>query len=104
MKWLMKFVFPMLLITAFSTIDAASQEFKDSSQSKLTDDDLELLKDALVLTVADPYATQIIKVRKTTDGFCGLLNSKNQYGGYTGFKPFKFIPARAKLYIGFRCD
>jgi hypothetical protein len=52
------------------------------------------LASSLSQTMKDPGAAQFkwmpVLVREGTDpiGYCGLINGKNSYGGYEGFKPF----------------
>ncbi len=50
----------------------------------------------------DPVSTQIRRIRPSEDyegSFCGEVNTKNQYGGYVGFKPFRYIVDRRKVYL-----
>ncbi len=51
---------------------------------------------------ADPLATQVRRLHKSDvheDSICGQANSKNQYGGYVGFKDFRYIIERRKVYF-----
>lgn len=49
---------------------------------------------------ADPETVQIRRVRLNIDksSICGQYNAKNAFGGYVGFKPFKYIIERRKVY------
>lgn len=51
---------------------------------------------------ADPIAVQIRKLHVSTthpDSICGEVNAKNKMGGYVGFKPFRYITERKKIYF-----
>ncbi len=51
---------------------------------------------------ADPVATQIRRLRpseKYEGTICGEVNTKNQYGGYVGFKPFRYLPHTGRTYF-----
>ncbi len=51
---------------------------------------------------ADPVATQIRRLRpseKYEGTICGEVNTKNQYGGYVGFKPFRYLPQTGRAYF-----
>ncbi|NNU59725.1 hypothetical protein [Ochrobactrum soli] len=50
----------------------------------------------------DPVATQVRRLRpsdKFEGSVCGEVNTKNQFGGYVGFKPFRYIIDRHKIYM-----
>lgn len=50
----------------------------------------------------DPVSTQIRRIRPSEEhegSFCGEVNTKNQFGGYVGFKPFRYIVDRRKVYL-----
>jgi hypothetical protein len=36
-----------------------------------------------------------INPKNFVDSYCGLVNAKNSYGGYTGFEPFEVMVARS---------
>jgi hypothetical protein len=65
---------------------------------QLTATEKEALRKSLSQTMKDPDATQFkwlpaVVARKdkpadTPIGYCGLVNGKNSYGGYVGFKRF----------------
>lgn len=64
------------------------------------------LADRIVVAVADnftdPVATQIRRLRPsdTHKGtICGEVNTKNQYGGYVGFAPFRYLPDTGRIYF-----
>ncbi|MFD2650557.1 hypothetical protein [Brucella rhizosphaerae] len=51
---------------------------------------------------SDPLSTQIRRLKKSTthdDSICGQVNTKNQYGGYIGFKSFRYITDRRRIYF-----
>lgn len=45
---------------------------------------------ALVGKATDPYSAQFTQMKKKGEDVCGLVNLRNQNGGYTGFQPFLF--------------
>lgn len=50
----------------------------------------------------DPLTTQLRRIQplSTHEGvICGEVNTKNLYGGYVGFKPFRYIVAQRKVYL-----
>lgn len=57
-----------------------------------TEVEVDAVKDAMYETLKDNESARIKNLRfKMVDGteyFCGLVNSKNSYGGYGGFEPF----------------
>ena len=92
------------LMTAVS--NGLAQEFKDETINTLTADQKGALLDALLFAVADPFSTQVLEISalpgKEGD-FCGLANTKNLNGAYSGFKVFKFSSATGKLSIDAEC-
>lgn len=48
------------------------------------------MSDALIGKTFDPYSAQFAKLKIKDDEVCGLVNLKNQNGGYIGFQPFLF--------------
>lgn len=50
----------------------------------------------------DPLTTQLRRIQplSTHQGvICGEVNTKNLYGGYVGFKPFRYIVDQRKVYL-----
>lgn len=50
----------------------------------------------------DPLSTQLRRIQplSTHEGvICGEVNTKNLYGGYVGFKPFRYIVDQRKVYV-----
>lgn len=50
----------------------------------------------------DPVTTQFRRIRPlaSREGIvCGEVNTKNLYGGYVGFKPFRYIVDNRKVYL-----
>jgi hypothetical protein len=70
---------------------AIAQQVMDDSDDVISNSDLTVLAAKLVDKTPDPYAAQFIKLRRIAGGACGLVNLKNQYGGYTGFQPFMVL-------------
>jgi len=85
---------------------AESQEFKDSSIDAVPERDRAIFAAALVSTVSDPFSTQVLNINLVAgseDKYCGLMNTKNLNGAYTGFKPFIFIASELRLYLDTKC-
>ena len=64
------------------------------------------LADKIVVDVSDqftdPVSTQLRRLRPSEryEGtICGEVNTKNQYGGYVGFKPFRYLPDTGRIYF-----
>lgn len=55
------------------------------------------LKDPYSAVIEDIYAVRINK-REESVSYCGLVNAKNSYGGYTGVKPFR-ISSTGNVYL-----
>ncbi|MCJ2874772.1 hypothetical protein JUM41_11050 [Rhizobium pusense] len=95
------------LALSATAITVLAQEFKDGTETALTAEQKAVLLSLLLTKVADPFSTQIIRLQQSRDNagnYCGLLNSKNLNGAYTGFKPFRFIPDGPRIYIETDCD
>lgn len=63
---------------------------------EVSDQNLEAAKEHLKKSLKDPYSAVIEEIYAVQiDGkeglisYCGLVNAKNSYGGYTGIKPFR---------------
>lgn len=58
------------------------------------------------LLMKDPSSTQFQGLKLVTNlkgikSVCGLVNSKNSYGGYVGYKPFSYTPStKAITFLG----
>lgn len=88
---------------------ASAQEFKDDSILTVPDADKGAFLSALITTVTDPFSTQVLGLRAVTvtgseEYFCGLINTKNSNGVYTGFKPFRFFTKGPRLYLDAKCN
>lgn len=57
-----------------------------------TEEEISAIKDSMYETLKDNESARIKNLRfkmvGDTEYFCGLVNSKNSYGGYDGFEPF----------------
>ncbi|NKM69162.1 hypothetical protein [Rhizobium laguerreae] len=83
----MKTILAMILAIAIAA-PLQAQQIMDGSAA-----DQELSKqmaEALIGKATDPYSAQFAKLKQKGADVCGLINLKNQNGGYTGFHPFLF--------------
>jgi len=75
---------------------SAAHSFVITEDANLSDEDLEYIKESLAEMVRDPSSVQIKNVRLVEDTigrfYCGEINTKNAYGGYTGFTHFHSLP------------
>ena len=82
---LMLIIIPILLDTKFSFIPTLF-----SQEGRLTD----CIKEKLIThsSLHDPSSVMLrnITADRFGEGWCGELNAKNRYGGYTGWKYFHF--------------
>lgn len=81
---------------------ANAQQIMDGSGSAVGDDIKKSVFAALVGAANDPYSAQIadLKFSKSRPELvCGMVNLKNGYGGYTGFKPFGFNTKYGNLLV-----
>lgn len=74
------------LVLVALVLAASSAQARD-----LTSEEKGAVADSIKRDLKDPDSAQFkwmpfLEERGT--GYCGLLNSKNTYGGYTGFEPF----------------
>jgi hypothetical protein len=53
------------------------------------------IKDAVRLTLSDPDSAKFRNIRQVTLGYCGEVNAKNRFGGYTGFMHFVYMNGTA---------
>lgn len=87
---------------ALSAASANAQAIVDKSGDELEKVAVEAMIEDVSAKFADPLAVQFksVKARDNDDGsICGLVNAKNAYGGYVGFKPFRYIIDRRKIYF-----
>jgi len=66
---------------------------------------LEAAKETLKKSLKDPYSAVIEEIyavqidgKEGSISYCGLVNAKNSYGGYTGIKPFRITPSK-KIFL-----
>ena len=73
----------------------------DGSEKGIDQTTMAALSDVVLVQLSDPASVQLAKLYQPQPGVvCGLLNAKNQMGGYAGFTPFKFFSSRGKMYLG----
>lgn len=85
----------IVLMNAFLSDGAYAQTVMDQSDKSMDAKTVKEMLSAFTLKFPDPYAAQVIRLRQAKPGYadiCGLVNTKNQYGAYTGFKPFRYLP------------
>ncbi len=94
----------------FRSILLLATLMSSSATSQTIVDDLGGIEPTLAKQIAedvaesfsDPLAAQIRRLHKSNtheDSICGQVNAKNQYGGYVGFKSFRYIVDRRKVYL-----
>jgi hypothetical protein len=85
----------------------ASEAWRDIKFIKhvLTPAERDLIVSAVKQNLKDPYSAQFGAMAAGVTGrgdicFCGQVNAKNSYGGYTGMSPFSgsFYPDGTKFY------
>lgn len=77
--------------TLLASSAAFAQEAMDDSAKNMAPEEAQEITKLLIEKTSDPYSAQIIRVRQIENGACGLINLKNQYGGFTGFQPFMIL-------------
>ncbi|MBZ9600757.1 hypothetical protein [Phyllobacterium chamaecytisi] len=83
-----------------ATLPAMGQTVVDDSATGIDEILVIHAVNAVSDAFTDPVSTQFRRLVKKPDGaLCGQVNTKNTQGGYVGFKPFKFIPDRQKVYL-----
>jgi hypothetical protein len=81
----------ILLSAMMLSVSVQANEWRDPSKSEVRD-----MKGAADLSLKDAGSAkfQALRARAALDGksivICGLVNSKNSYGGYAGYEPFIF--------------
>lgn len=94
---MIKYACITLLIT---TLSAHAQVVVDESMPFMEQAVVKKAITAVADEFPDPIATQFRHLKLQPDGsICGQVNTKNLQGAYVGFKPFKFIPERHKVYL-----
>ena len=91
--------------TAKTTQDAANQRSNSTGLLAEADrraDDVLLIKkfqETLLNRLKDPSSAQFrdVKLNQRRDALCGMVNSKNAFGGYTGFSGFVVTEKNAYL-------
>lgn len=93
---------------------ANAQEFVDDTFKALPEDAQSAIKASMDDNFRDPEATRLKSLTfkslegekningETLHGFnvCGLVNAKNEHGGYDGYKKFTFSSESKKFAIG----
>lgn len=63
------------------------------------DEMIEYSKNDLKRKLKDPYSAQFSELKVYGDAsllfLCGLVNAKNSYGGYSGYRPFSVVTTNA---------
>lgn len=77
------------LMVASIALPAGAQQIMDQGITG-KDSLAQEMSDALIGKTFDPYSAQFAKLKVNADEVCGLVNLKNQNGGYIGFQPFLF--------------
>lgn len=83
----MRYLFLVLFAVLASAVSAQARP--------LTDDEKVVIADAVKRRLKDPESAQFKWPEyheETNKNYCGLVNAKNSYGGYTGFQVFHSIP------------
>ncbi|MEB2845930.1 hypothetical protein [Endobacterium cereale] len=91
-----------LMALMLSSASANAQAIVDKSGVELEKIAVEAMVKDVSAKFADPLAAQSKSLRKRegdAGSICGLVNAKNAYGGYAGFKPFRYIIDRRKIYF-----
>lgn len=82
---------------------AVTIDLSDAKPRPLTASERGVIARAVAAALKDPDAAKFqwgpIILARDSAAYCGLVNGKNAYGGYVGFRPFMvrvtFSPARA---------
>jgi hypothetical protein len=82
------------------TTPATALEDADGSLAKINAEIRRKLQTKLDLKVLDGPATRFRSVNLQEGTVCGLLNTKNKLGAYTGYQKFAFEPELDWLDIG----
>ncbi|MGY5812002.1 hypothetical protein ACXHXG_30420 [Rhizobium sp. LEGMi198b] len=98
----MRLFMRVLLLNALMATSAHSQAVMDQSDKSIPPELLRKVAASLVLATRDPFAAQLIMLTygvKNQDDLCGLINTKNEYGAYIGFKPFHYRDTDHRIHI-----
>lgn len=82
---------------------AYAQTVVDQSDKELDPEKVKAIIASFTFAITDPLSAQIIQMRPAkpdSPDICGFINAKNQYGGYMGFKPFRYVAAFKELSFG----
>ncbi len=77
------------LVLVALVLAASSAQARD-----LTDVEKGAIADSIKRDLKDPDSAQFKWMPYREDhgtGYCGMINSKNSYGGYTGFQPYNAV-------------
>lgn len=97
----------LLVALAVSMPGASAQIFQDESAAGIGVEAADELRGAFLKVLHDPDAAHIRQVRPPAVGgsvvkadmLCGLVNAKNRFGGYVGYRPFAFDRKTKQLII-----
>jgi hypothetical protein len=97
MEGAMRYLLTMLVLFAASTAHARD----------LTDAEKQMFMDAVKERLKDPDSAQFrwmpMRDPPKEEMYCGMVNAKNSYGGYSGFSPFQAMligePHKAAIVI-----
>jgi hypothetical protein len=78
------------LLGMLVALPSEAQQIMDETGGAAGDIFAKQMADALIGKANDPYSAQFARIKIQGDDVCGLVNLKNQNGGYTGFQPFLF--------------
>lgn len=93
---LMRYALLALLILSGS---ASAQTIVDKSAEGVSGTTLPKMLEDLSAMFADPGTVQVKSLKPDGESICGMVNAKNAFGGYVGFKPFRYIVERRKTYL-----
>lgn len=92
------------IITAMATLVVLAFFSSVSMAAELTAKEKTTIVKAVKDQLKDPDSAKFkwvkladrINPKHFVDSYCGLVNAKNSYGGYTGFEPFEVMAARSE--------
>ncbi|MEM9286768.1 MAG: hypothetical protein AAGA36_00370 [Pseudomonadota bacterium] len=92
-------VFLFTCITLSNVVAQATVDQSTPEKEKLSAQEIETIEEGVTKKLKDPYSAKFILPdipQKAIDAgtadmvpYCGLVNAKNSYGGYTGYKAFQ---------------
>lgn len=96
MKWNNIFVAAALVGIGLFSAQAEAQTVIDGSEQGIEPKILTSMLETISESFRDPSSTQVRNIRLTsqTGGYCGEVNTKNGFGAYAGFTPFRFVAER----------